>query len=82
MTPIQQQKAAKEFAEFWRGKGNEKSDAQAFWFSLLRQVYGMENPEKDVEVVINSQTIESLRRISKQNAMPMNCHAVNIHVGL
>lgn len=50
MTPIQQQKAAKEFAEFWRGKGNEKSDAQAFWFSLLRQVYGMENPEKDVEV--------------------------------
>jgi len=50
MTPIQQAKAAKEFAEFWQGKGNEKSDAQAFWFSLLRQVYGMENPEKDVEV--------------------------------
>ncbi len=50
MTPIQQQKAAKAFAEFWQGKGNEKSDAQAFWFSLLRQVFGMENPEQDVEV--------------------------------
>ncbi|MBR3566400.1 MAG: hypothetical protein IKN91_08770 [Paludibacteraceae bacterium] len=50
MTPIQQQKAAKAFAEFWQDKGNKKSDAQAFWFSLLRQVYGMENPEKDVEV--------------------------------
>ena len=50
MTPIQQQKAAKEFAEYWQGKGNEKSDAQAFWFSLLRQVFGMENPEQDIEV--------------------------------
>ena len=50
MTPIQQAKAAKEFAEFWQGKGNEKSDAQAFWFSLLRQVFGMENPEQDIEV--------------------------------
>ena len=50
MTPVQQQKAAKAFAEFWQGKGNEKSDAQAFWFSLLRQVFGMENPEQDVEV--------------------------------
>ncbi len=24
MTPIQQQKAAKEFAEFWQGKGDAK----------------------------------------------------------
>lgn len=50
MTPIEQQKAAREFAEFWQGKGNEKSDAQAFWFSLLRQVFGMENPEQNIEV--------------------------------
>ncbi len=50
MTPTQQAKAAREFAEFWQGKGNEKSDAQAFWFSLLRQVFGMENPEHNIEV--------------------------------
>ncbi len=50
MTPAQQAKAAREFAEFWQGKGNEKSDAQAFWFSLLRQVFGMENPEHNIEV--------------------------------
>jgi len=50
MTPAQQAKAAKEFAEFWQGKGNEKSDAQAFWFSLLRHVFGLENPEQDIEV--------------------------------
>ena len=50
MTPAQQAKAAREFAEFWQGKGNEKSDAQAFWFSLLRQVFGMENPEQNIEV--------------------------------
>jgi len=50
MTPAQQAKAAREFADFWQGKGNEKSDAQAFWFSLLRQVFGMENPEQNIEV--------------------------------
>ena len=46
MTPIQQQKAAREFAEYWQGKGNEKSDAQAFWFSLLRQVFAWRIPKK------------------------------------
>ena len=49
MTPVQQAKAAKEFAEYWQGKGNEKSDTHAFWFSLLRQVFGMENPEQNVD---------------------------------
>ena len=49
MTPVQQSKAAKEFAEYWQGKGNEKSDTHAFWFSLLRQVFGMENPEQNVD---------------------------------
>ena len=49
MTPVQQAQAAKEFAEYWQGKGNEKSDTHAFWFSLLRQVFGMENPEQNVD---------------------------------
>ena len=49
MTPVQQALAAKEFAEYWQGKGNEKSDTHAFWFSLLRQVFGMENPEQNVD---------------------------------
>ena len=50
MNTIQQQKAAKEFAEFWQGKGNEKSDTQSFWFMLLRQVFGVANPEQYVDV--------------------------------
>ena len=44
MTPTQQAKAAKEFAQRWQGKGNEKSDTQSFWISLLRQVFGIEDP--------------------------------------
>lgn len=42
---ITQQQAAREFAAFWKGKGNEKSQSQTFWISLLRDVYGVEHPE-------------------------------------
>lgn len=42
----EQQKAAKEFAAFWKGKGYEKGQSQAFWMSLLRDVYGIEHPEQ------------------------------------
>ena len=40
----QQKKAAKEFAERWQDKGNEKQDSQRFWFDLLQSVYGIEKP--------------------------------------
>lgn len=46
MTSIQQQKAAKEFAEFWQGKGYEKGDSQTYWLTLLNQVFGIEHPEQ------------------------------------
>lgn len=35
----QQKKAAKEFADQWRGKGYEKGEAQVFWTELLRNVF-------------------------------------------
>ena len=46
MTPIQQQKAAKAFAEFWQGKGYEKGESQTYWLTLLNQVFGIEHPEQ------------------------------------
>lgn len=47
MTPIQQQKAAKEFAEYWLAQdGYEKGQSQVFWTSLLNQVFGIEHPEQ------------------------------------
>lgn len=45
-TKIQQEKAAHDFAEFWDGKGSEKSDSQTFWLTLLNQVFGIEHPEQ------------------------------------
>ena len=45
MTPIQQQKAAREFAAHWEGKGYEKGESQIFWTTLLNQVFGIEHPE-------------------------------------
>ncbi len=46
MTDIEQKKAAKAFAEYWKDRGDEKSDSQSFWLALLREVLGVAEPEK------------------------------------
>ena len=45
MKQSEQQKAAKEFAEFWKGKGYEKGQSQTFWLSLLSNVFDIKHPE-------------------------------------
>ncbi|MBQ7635565.1 MAG: transposase, partial [Bacteroidaceae bacterium] len=34
------------FAQRWQGRGYERGDSQAFWLSLLAEVYGVERPEE------------------------------------
>lgn len=46
MNDTQQKVAAKQFAVYWKNKGYEKGESQAFWLSLLRDVYGVEHPEQ------------------------------------
>lgn len=46
MTATQQQQAAKKFSAYWKDKGYEKGESQSFWLSLLRDVYGVEQPEQ------------------------------------
>lgn len=43
MTEKEQKKAAKEFAERWKGRGYEKGDSNLFWIDLLTHVYGVDN---------------------------------------
>jgi hypothetical protein len=49
MTDAEKKKAAKAFADYWKDKGYEKGHSQAFWLSLLRDVFGVESPEKQIE---------------------------------
>ena len=49
MTPVQQKKAAREFAERWEGQGSEKSQTQSFWLELLQQVFGIELPSQFIK---------------------------------
>ena len=49
MNDTQQRNAAKQFAEYWKGKGYEKGESQSFWLSLLRDVYGVEHPEQFIQ---------------------------------
>lgn len=49
ITQREQRKAAKEFAEWWAGKGDEKGQSQTFWLTLLEQVYGVEHPEDVIQ---------------------------------
>ena len=59
MTDVEKRRAAKAFIENWKGRGDEKQDAQNFWRDLLQSVYGVEKPEADVSFefrVRNDQT--------------------------
>lgn len=46
MDVISQKEAARRFVEYWSGKGYEKGQSQPFWLSLLREVFGIAEPEK------------------------------------
>ena len=46
MSDADKKKAAKAFAEYWKDRGDEKSDCQSFWLALVRDVLGVAEPEK------------------------------------
>lgn len=43
-TEKQMSVAAAEFAERWKGRGNERGESQPFWIDLLTNVFGIETP--------------------------------------
>ncbi|MBQ3798867.1 MAG: methylase, partial [Treponema sp.] len=49
MTQVEQTMAAKEFAERWTGRGDEKQESQRFWIDLLHTVLGAKNAENCIE---------------------------------
>ena len=49
MTDVQHRAAAKEFAAHWKNRVDEKQETQRFWIDLLRNVYGVPNPEQYIE---------------------------------
>lgn len=49
MTDKEQREKAKEFSEFWNGKGYEKGQSQIFWIQLLSEVFGIEKPYEFIE---------------------------------
>ena len=49
MTQIEQTKNAKDFAEYWKDKGDEKQETQRYWIELLQEVLGIENPSRYIE---------------------------------
>ena len=46
MKEAEKRKAARDFAAYWKDKGDEKGESQKFWLSLLRDVLGVEHPEQ------------------------------------
>lgn len=49
MTIQEQRAAAKYFSEEWKNRGDEKSETQQFWMSLLSSVFGISEPQKFIE---------------------------------
>lgn len=46
MNDAEQRAAAKQFAQDWQARGDEKQDNQSFWLALLQKVFGVAEPEK------------------------------------
>lgn len=65
MTEKEQKTAAKKFAEYWNNKGDEKSDTQSFWFMLLREIFGVSEPEK---------ILEFEKRVKDENTNFIDCY--------
>ena len=49
MTITEKKKAAKEFAEEWAGRGDEKQETQRFWIQLLQNVLGIADGASYIE---------------------------------
>lgn len=49
MTEAQQRQAVRTFIADWAGHGDERQDTSRFWTGLLRNVFGIEEPEKFIE---------------------------------
>ena len=49
MTQARQRQAAKEFADFWKDRGDEKQETSRFWIELLGDVLGIGNPARYIE---------------------------------
>ncbi|MEE1290812.1 MAG: DNA methyltransferase [Spirochaetota bacterium] len=49
MTQAEQQKAAKQFAEYWEDRGDEKQETQRYWIGLLGDVLGIANATNYIE---------------------------------
>lgn len=48
MTTVERRAAARQFAADWAGRGDEKQETHAFWLALLANVFGVEEPEKEM----------------------------------
>ena len=54
---ISRKEAARIFIKSWEGKGYEKGETQRFWFDLLHNVFGIDDPTKMMEFEIPVKTI-------------------------
>ncbi len=50
MTEAQKKLAAKQFVKDWTGHGDEKQETQRFWMALLQKVFGVEEPERPLNL--------------------------------
>ena len=48
MNIARKREAARKFAEYWKTRGYEKGETQPFWLALLRDVFGIYQPEKSI----------------------------------
>ena len=71
MRESDRREAARKFAEAWKDRGYEKGESQSFWLALLRNVFGVEEPETII-------TFEDQVRLDKTSFI--DAHIPSTHV--
>lgn len=51
MSEQQQRQAARDFANYWKDRGDEKSETQQFWMALLGQVFGFHQEGTEIRTL-------------------------------
>lgn len=83
LTQTQQKTSAKTFAEEWKNRGDEKSETQLFWMSLLSSVFAVEAPQNFIEFEKRVQLshvsfidayIESTKVLIEQKSFDIDLH--------
>lgn len=77
MNDIEKRKHAKEFAERWKDRGDERQETQLFWMELMQDVFGVQHPSDFIQFEVRSETVFSKKTNAKRSNFKFKDAVIN-----